>query len=135
VDKLQITEDQLTPTKSFLGVNSGATHPWGKIELPMTFGSKDNYRTENIIFYVADIALPYNGTHHAYHALKLPSPRGTLTVKSDTRYFMLYDEHMLKVATTTSPSHLYDLDHSRAPIPSLSRKILRPFPELSSNDS
>jgi hypothetical protein len=128
-------------------VNPGATQRRVKIELPVIFGSKDNYRIENIIFDVADIALPYNGiigqptlaqfmvvTHHAYHALKLPSPWGTLTVKSDTRYFMLYDEHMLKVATTTSPSHLYDLDHSRAPIPSLSRKRLCPFPELSSND-
>ena len=89
MDKLQITEDQLAPSMSFLGVNPGATKPWGKIELPVTFGTKDNYRTENIIFDVADIALPYNGflgrptlaqfmvvTHHAYNTLKLPSPWG-----------------------------------------------------------
>ena len=50
MDKLQITEDQLAPSMSFLGVNPGATKPWGKIELPVTFGTKDNYRTENIIF-------------------------------------------------------------------------------------
>ena len=52
----------------------------------MTFGTRDNYRTENIIFDVADITLPYNEiigrlalekimvvTHHAYNPLKLPS--------------------------------------------------------------
>ena len=61
MDKLQITEDQIAPSMSFLGVNPGSTKPWCKIELPVTFGAKDNYRTKNIIFDVADIALPYNG--------------------------------------------------------------------------
>jgi hypothetical protein len=60
VVKLQIMEDQLAHTKSFLDVNPGASQPCGKIELLVTFVSKDNYRTENIIFDVADIALSYN---------------------------------------------------------------------------
>ena len=81
----------------------------------MTFGSKDNYHTENIIFDVADIALPYNGIigrpalakfmvviHHAYHALKLPSLWGTLTVKTDTRDAVLCGEQMFKAAATVS---------------------------------
>ena len=147
VDKLQITEDQLAPTKSFLGVNLGATQPWGKIELPVTFGSKDNYRTENIIFDVADIALPYNGiigcpalakfmvvTHHAYHALKLPSPWGTLTVKTDTRDAVLCAEQMFKAAATASPCYSSDSDQTLAPIPGSPGKRLRPLPELGSDD-
>ena len=77
----------------------------GKIKLPVTFSTKDNYRTENIIFYVVDIALPYHGiigrpalakfmmvTHHAYNTLKLPSPWGTLTVKTDNRGAVLCAE-------------------------------------------
>jgi hypothetical protein len=57
---MQMMEDQLAPAKSFMGVNPGVTPSWGKIELPVTFGSKDNYHTKNIIFDIADIALPYN---------------------------------------------------------------------------
>jgi hypothetical protein len=116
VDKLQITEDQLALTKSFLGVNPGATQPWGKIELPVTFGTRDNYRTENIMFDITDIALTYNGiigrpalakfmvvTHHAYNALKLPSSWGTLMVKTDIRDAVLYAEQMFKAAATAFP--------------------------------
>ena len=129
VDKLQITEDQLAPTRSFLGVNPGATQPWGKIELPVTFGTKDNYRTENIIFDVADIALPYNSiigrpalvkfmvaTHHAYNALKLPSPWGTLTVKTDIRDAVFCTEQLFRLAATASPSSASDSDQHSAPI-------------------
>ena len=70
--KLQITKTSLAPT--------------GKVLLPVTFGTKENYQTENIIFDIADIAMPYNGilgrpalakfmaiVHHAYNSLKIPS--------------------------------------------------------------
>ena len=58
----------------------------------MTFGTKENYRTENIVFDVVDIAMPYNGilgrpalakfmavVHHAYNSLKIPSYWGVMT--------------------------------------------------------
>jgi hypothetical protein len=111
------------------------------------FGSKDNYRIENIIFDVADIALPYNGiigqptlaqfmvvTHHAYHALKLPSPWGTLIVKADTKDAVLCAEQMFKSVATASPSPSSDSDHPCAPIPGSFGKRLRPFSELCSDD-
>ena len=142
MDKLQITEDQLAPSMSFLGVNPGATKPWGKIELPVTFGTKDNYRTENIIFDVADIALPYNGiigrpalakfmmvTHHAYNTLKLPSPWGNLTIKTDTRDTVLCTEQLFRLATTASSTSVSDLDQHSAPIPGSPEKRLLPCSE------
>ena len=89
MEKLQITEEQLKPTGPFQGVNPGTTQPRGKIVSPVTFGARENYRTENVTFNVADIPLPYNGligrpalakfmdvTHHAYNTLKLPSAWG-----------------------------------------------------------
>ena len=95
--KLQITRSSLAPTGPFQGVNPGVTQPLGKILLPMTFGTKENYRTENIIFDVADIAMPYNGilgrpalakfmavVHHAYNSLKIPSYWGVMTVATNT---------------------------------------------------
>ena len=70
-------------------MNPGSTQPLGKITLPVTFGTRDNYRTESVVFNVADTPLPYNGiigrpalakfmvvTHHAYNALKIPSHWG-----------------------------------------------------------
>jgi hypothetical protein len=99
-----------------------------------------------IIFDVADIALPNSiigrqalakfmvVIHRAYHALKIPSPWGTLTVKVDTRGTILCVEHMFISVVTVSPSPSSDSDHPYALIPGSSGKRLRPFPELSSND-
>ena len=84
--KLQITKTILAPTGPFRGVNLGVTQPLGKILLPVTFGTKEIYRIENIVFDVANVSMPYNGilgrpalakfmavVHHAYNSLKIPS--------------------------------------------------------------
>ena len=49
-DRLQVSYDQLQPTKPFSGVTDGSTTPIGQIRLPVTFGQCDNYRTELIDF-------------------------------------------------------------------------------------
>ena len=51
---------QLQPTKRFLGVTDGSTHPIGQLRLPVTFGKRDNYHTVLIDFDVTDIRQPYN---------------------------------------------------------------------------
>ena len=69
------------------------THPTGQVRLPVTFGERDNYRTELIDFNVVDIRLPYNtilgypalakfmaATHHGYNVLKMPGSGGVITV-------------------------------------------------------
>ena len=56
--KLQITKTILAPTGPFQGVNPRITQPLDKILLPVTFGTKENYWADNIIFDVADIAMP-----------------------------------------------------------------------------
>ena len=83
--KLQIPHSRLSPTGAFQGVNHGVTQPLGQITLPVTFGDRNNFRTENIAFGVADTPLPYNGilgrpaltkfmaaSHYAYNVLKIP---------------------------------------------------------------
>ena len=57
-DRLQVTYDQLQPTKPFSGVTDGSTTPIGQVRLLVTFGQRDNYRTELIDFDVAHIRLP-----------------------------------------------------------------------------
>ena len=84
-DSLQVPYDQLQPTKPFSGVTDGSTIPIGQVRHPVTFGQRDNYRTELIDFDVAHIRLPYNAilgypalakfmavTHHGYNVLKMP---------------------------------------------------------------
>ena len=59
-DNLQVSYDQLQPTKPFSGVTDGSTTLIGQVRLPVTFGQRNNYCTELIDFDVADIHLPYN---------------------------------------------------------------------------
>ena len=97
-DRLQVPYDQLQPTKPFLGVTDGSTTPIGQIRLPVTFGKRDNYRTEVIDFDIAHIRLPYNAilwypilakfmaaTDHGYNIIKMPGSGGIITVACDEK--------------------------------------------------
>ena len=72
--------------------------PIGQVRLPVTFGARDNYRTELIDFDVAHIHLPYNAilgypslaqfmvaTHPAYNVLKMPGSGGVIMVPCEER--------------------------------------------------
>jgi hypothetical protein len=64
--------------------------------LPVTFGTEENFRTENIQFDAAEVNLPFNAiigrpalyrfmaiSHYGYLVLMMPSPAGILTVQGD----------------------------------------------------
>jgi len=64
--------------------------------LPVTFGTKENFRIENVQFDVAEVNLPFNAiigrpalyclmviAHYGYLVLKMPSPFGVLTMRGD----------------------------------------------------
>jgi len=70
--------------------------PLGSITLPVTFGTEENFRTQNVQLDVAEVNLPFNATigrpalyrfmaiaHYGYLVLKMPSPAGVLTVRGD----------------------------------------------------
>ena len=94
--RLQIPAGDLEETGMFQGVNPGRSQPKGKVTLPMTFGGELNYRTERIVFDVAEIPLPYTGilgrpaqakfmavSHYAYNTLKMPGPMTIITIPSE----------------------------------------------------
>ena len=56
---------KLVPSdQAFYGIIPGAgSTPVRKFTLPITFGTRDNYRTESIIFEVA----PFETSYHAIH--------------------------------------------------------------------
>jgi hypothetical protein len=77
-------------------VGAQPVYPLGSITLPVTFGTEENFRTENIQFDVAEVNLPFNAiigrpalyrfmaiAHYGYLVLKMSSPAGVLTVRGD----------------------------------------------------
>ena len=105
-DRLQVPYDQLQPTKPFSGVTDGSTTPIGQIHLPVTFGQRDNYRTEFIDYDVAHIGLPYNTihrypgldkfmavTHHGYSILKMPGNHDIITITCEEKDVVCTLEH------------------------------------------
>jgi hypothetical protein len=94
--KLQIMGSHLGPSRPFSGVGPQPVYPLGSIALPVTFGTEENFRTENVQFDVAEVNHPFNAiigrpalyrfmaiSHYGYLVLKMSSPAGVLTVQGD----------------------------------------------------
>jgi hypothetical protein len=94
--QLQIPGSRLGPSRLFSGVGAQPVYPLGSITLPVTFGTEENFRTENVQFDVAEVNLPFNAiigrpalyrfmaiAHYEYLVLKMSSPAGVLTVRGD----------------------------------------------------
>jgi hypothetical protein len=67
--------------------------PCGCISLPVTFGTAENFRTESVLFDVAEVSLPFNAilsrpalyqfmavAHYRYLVLKMPSPNDVIKI-------------------------------------------------------
>jgi hypothetical protein len=95
MEKLGILLAQLEPSQlTFHGIMPGhSCTPMGRVQLEVLFGKKGNNRREPIWFEVVDISSPYHALlghpplakfmavpHYAYLKMKLPGPRGVITV-------------------------------------------------------
>ena len=90
IDPSRISQSSTT----FNGVIPGVeAHCWGSLVLEVTFGSPDNFRSENLLFNIAPFSNDYHALlgrtafarfnavpHYAYLKLKMPGPRGVITV-------------------------------------------------------
>ena len=127
-EKLWIPRERLTATGPFVGATNGITIPLGRVRLPVTFGTCQNYRPETLDFVVAHIGLPYNvilgypaltkftaAVHHAYNLIKMPGSSGTLTIHGDVKDAVCYLEHAYKEAAASHPADSDDVDHLAAP--------------------
>jgi hypothetical protein len=124
-EKMQVSYHRLMPTRPFFGVTEGSTTPIGQVRLPVTFGTRDNYRTKSLDFEVAYIALPYNAIlgypalarfmaamHHSFNVLKIPGANGTITVCCNEKDTLRSVEHVYREATTMFPADEDLLEHS-----------------------
>ncbi len=119
MDAMGIPRSELTPTdQPFHGITPQSTSkPLGKITLPVTFGQANNFRTEQITFDVAEFDTAYNAiigrtalakfmaaSHYAYQVLKMPGPKGTITIQGNTKLAVQCDKRSLDmVEHTPSP--------------------------------
>ena len=92
-------------------------YPLGSIALPVTFGTEENFRTENVQFDVAEVNLPFNAiigrpalyrfmaiAHYGYLVLKMPSPTGVLTMWGDRAATLAAIEKLHALAVETARS-------------------------------
>ena len=90
-------------------------YPFGSITLPVTFGTEENFRTENVQFDVVEVNLPFNAiigrpalyrfmaiAHYGYLVLKMSSPAGVLTVRGDRTATLAAVEKLHALAAKTS---------------------------------
>nr|CAE01914.2 OSJNBb0070J16.8 [Oryza sativa Japonica Group]CAE02343.1 OSJNBb0072M01.4 [Oryza sativa Japonica Group] len=77
--------------------------PLGQITLPVTFGTRENFHTENVCFEVADFETAYHAIlgrlalakfmavpHYTYMMMKMPGPRGVISLRSDIKQAVTY---------------------------------------------
>jgi hypothetical protein len=96
-----ISMEFLKPTdRSFYGIVPGsANYPLGRIALDVCFGNRLNYRREKLNFEVIDWPSQYHAIlgrpmfsrfmavpHYTYLVLKMPGPRGIITVKGASNF-------------------------------------------------
>jgi hypothetical protein len=90
-------------------------YPLGSITLPVTFGTEEKFRTENVVFDVTEVNLPFNAIigrpalyrlmaidHYGYLVLKMPSPTGVLTVWGDRAAALAAVEKLHALAAETA---------------------------------
>jgi hypothetical protein len=113
--QLQIPGSRLGASRPFSGVSPQLVYPLGSIALPVTFGTEENFRTENVVFDVAEVNLPFNTiigrpalyrfmaiAHYGYLVLKMPSPTGVLTVRGDRAAALAAVEKLHALAVETA---------------------------------
>ena len=98
VPKMGIDHSATKPTKAtFKGIIPGMeVSCTGSIALEVIFGSPENYRIEELIFEIVPFRSDYQALlgrtaftrfnvvpHYAYHKLKMPGPRGVITVNGE----------------------------------------------------
>jgi hypothetical protein len=112
---MNISLEWLRPTDcSFHGiVPRSANHPLGRIELDVCFGDRGNYQREKLECEVMDWPSQYNAImgqpafawcmaipHYAYLVLKIPGPKGVITIIGSFAVFDTCDKEFNKMAQT-----------------------------------
>jgi hypothetical protein len=127
----------------FYGVVPGkAAYPIGRVCLPVTFDTKENFCTEYLTFEVADFRSSYNAIlgrpmlakfmaipHHTYLIMKMLAPNGILSVLGDTMVSYncesatveLSKDSAIKAAATVMVAQAAKIDQTTLEVPEQKR--------------
>ena len=96
--------------------------------MPVTFSPPKNFRTERVLFDVADFGTAYNAilgrpvmaqfmaiTHYAYHAIKIPGPTGAITITGSAKTALHCDKRIPDMVKLTLGSHPLTAEPSGRP--------------------
>jgi hypothetical protein len=123
----------------FYGVVPGKdAYPIGCVCLPVTFGTKENFRTEYLTFEVVDFRSSYHAIlgrpmltkfmaipHHTYLIMKMPAPNRILSVLGDIMVSYNYEsatvelskDSTIKAATTVMVPQASKIDQTTLEVP------------------
>ena len=119
VRNMGIDPSRIKPTKTtFKGVIPGVEASCtGSIILEVVFGSPDNFRSEELIFDIVPFRSGYHALlgrtafakfnavpHYVYLKLKMPGPRGVITVTGNTERCLRMEEHSAALAAEVQSS-------------------------------
>ena len=89
----------------------------GSVTLKVVFGSPDNFRSEELIFDIVPFRSGYHALlgrnafakfnpvpHYAYLRLKMPVPRGVITVNGNTKRSLRTEEHTAAITAEVQSS-------------------------------
>jgi hypothetical protein len=123
----------------FYGVVPGkAAYPIGRVCLPVTFGTEENFRTEYLMFEVADFRYSYHAIfgrpmlaklmpipHHTYLIMKMPAPNRIFSVLGDimvsynceSATIELSKDSTIKAAATVMVAQAAKIDQTTLQVP------------------
>ncbi|XP_037409854.1 uncharacterized protein LOC119272475 [Triticum dicoccoides] len=96
---LHVPLERLSLSKPFSGVGGGTASSLGQIRLPITFGTRDNYRTE-----------------------LMPGSKGVLTIKGDAKEALAVLGLALKTATAAQPADA-GTSEAKGAVPTKKKKL------------
>ena len=146
VRKMGINPSRIKPTRTtFKGVIPGIeARCMGLITLEVVFGSPDNFRSEELIFDIVPFRSGYHALlgqttfarfnavpHYAYLKLKMPGPRGVITINGNTKRSLRTEEHTTALAAEIQRS-LFQQNFSSAAKPPDTIKRVRTIPQQDS---
>ena len=102
----------------------------------MVFGSPDNFRSEELIFNIVPFRSGYHALlrrtafarfnavpHYAYLKLKMPGPRGVITVNGNTEHSLRTEEHTAALVAEVQSGLLKQNLNSSAELPDTVKRV------------
>ena len=110
-------------------------HCTGSVTLEVVFGSPDNLRSKELIFDIVPFRSGYHALlgrtafakfntvpHYAYLKLKMPGPRGVITVNGNTERSLRTEEHTAALAAEVQSSLLRQFSSPAAKQPDTAKR-------------